>query len=558
MRFAERLAPLAREPWVVLAPLIAAQWLAVGSFALLVRHNGWLFYQGGDQTWFYTSAWVVGNGHIPETLVGYAWAIALLPIPLLAGPSFLAGLPLLLLLQVLVLLPLALVAVYAIAARIGGRLLGYWAAGLWVVAPYAAIPLFVQRYHEKYIEQFLPQALGLTGLGDFPSMVLLLVAAFFCFRVFDTGAPADAAAGGLVAGFAIGIKPSNGLFVFAPLIALAAARHFRPAFVFGVALVPALVTLTIWKARGSGISILANEPLFLAAQELHPSQQTWWEQAREFVPLDLDRLNGQFIGLREFSWSARLLEFLPIAGALAVARRSIPKALFLALWLAAFFVVKGSSDAASIESGSFWRLMIPAWPAYFLLVASIPLLVPVWGIRLAERFPSAAARALRWRRPFPIAAASLLVVAPLLLVAVLPPAKGDQTAKLPLNDLFIPTEQDFGLRAEPAGEGLRLRWRPPASESADTFHVVYRSPIRYSLEGDTRPIRQGLLCEPGEGATECTIEMDEVGRTRGRFWDDDPPLGTWTYRIGVAANWRDDPTLGDTYVVSKPLNVSVE
>jgi hypothetical protein len=558
MRFAERLAPLAREPWVVLAPLIAAQWLAVGIFALTVRHNGWLFYQGGDQTWFYTSAWVVGNGHIPETLVGYAWAIALLPIPLLAGPSFLAGLPWLLLLQVLVLLSLALVAVYAIAARIGGRLLGYWAAGLWVVAPYAAIPLFVQRYHEKYIEQFLPQALGLTGLGDFPSMVLLLVAAFFCFRVFDTGAAADAAAGGLVAGFAIGIKPSNGLFAFAPLLALAAARHFRPAFVFGAALVPALVTLTIWKARGSGISILANEPLLLAAQELHPSQQTWWEQAREFVPLDLDRLNGQFIGLREFSWSARLLEFLPIAGALAVARRSIPKALFLALWLAAFFVVKGSSEAASIESGSFWRLMIPAWPAYFLLVASIPLLVPVWGVRLAERFPAAAARSLRWRRPVPIAAATLLVVAPLLLVAVLPPARGDQTAKLPLNDLFIPTEQDFGLRAEAAGEGLRLRWRPPPSESADTFHVVYRSPIRYSLEGDTRPIRQGLLCEPGDGATACTIEMDEVGRTRGRFWDDDPPLGTWTYRIGVAANWRDDPTLCDTYVVSKPLNVSVE
>ena len=73
----------------------------------------------------------------------------------------------------LVLGPIALLCVYGIASRIGGRLLGYWASLLWVVAPFAAIPLFVGRYHERWIEQFLPQALGLTAMADFPSMVLV-------------------------------------------------------------------------------------------------------------------------------------------------------------------------------------------------------------------------------------------------------------------------------------------------------------------------------------------------------------------------------------------------
>jgi hypothetical protein len=554
----KRLGPLGREPWAVLAPLIIAQWLAVGIFALTVRHNGWLFYQGGDQTWFYTSAWVVGNGEIPETLVGYAWPIVLTPLPMLAGANFLSGLPGLLLFQFLVLLPLGLLAVYGIAARIAGRVLGYWAAAIWIVVPFATIPLFVDRYHEKYVEQFLPQGLGLTGLGDFPSMVLLLIAAYFFMRALDTHGAPDAIACGLVAGFAIGIKPSNGLFVFAPLVGLAAARRWREAVAFGAALIPALVTLALWKARGTGISILALEPMLLAAAEQpHPSQLSAWDQAKEYVPLDVDQLNSQFIGFREFFWSARLLEFIPVAGAIAVARRSFPKALFLAAWLAAFFLIKGSSPAATVESGSFWRMLMPAWPAYFLLGAAIPLLVPVWGAHLADRFP-AAVRGLRWRSTPVFATASLLVVLPLGVVLVMPPSKGETTAKLPLNDLFVPTADDVGLRARSHPRGLQLTWRQSDVETASSFYVIYRSPLVYTLEGpDERPIREGVLCEPTSGASRCAVEMDELARTRQRLFFDSPPPGDWTYRLGTAANWIDDPTQGDVFILSKPLNVRV-
>jgi hypothetical protein len=562
MQAAERLRTLARsEPWIVLAPLVVAQWVVLAVFALMVQRNGWLFYQGGDQTWFYTSAWELAHGRVPETLVGYLWPFLLAPLAFLAGPDFLDGLPVIILLQLLVLVPVAVLCAYWIAARIGGRLLGYFAAAAWIVAPFAAQPLFVGRYHERWNEQTLPQALGFTALGDFPSMVLLMIAAVFVLRALDGRARGDVVAAGLVAGLAIALKPANGLFIFAPLVAFALTRRWRSVLEFGVALIPALVTLAVWKYRGTGISVLALDPTVLAAAAEppppHPSELTWWEQARDFVPLDIHQLNHQFLGFREYFWSARLLEFIPVAGAIAIARRSVPKAAFFAVWLAAFFVVKGSSPSVSVETATIWRLLMPAWPAYFVLAISIPLLVPVWGARLPERFP-APLRVVRWPRRALIPVAILLAI-PLLGSALLPPSKGQGAAKLPLQSLFLPVDQDVDLAVAPVEGGLDLTWDAPKPRSADSFFIVYRSPLEYTLsEGDPRVIRQGKLCEPTGHAPRCTIEMEEVGRTRtSRFVDRVGP-GQWTYRIGTAANWIDDESRGDPFLISRPLNVSVQ
>ena len=38
---------------------------------------------------------------------------------------------------------------------------------------------------------------------------------------------------------------------------------------------------------------------------------------------------------------------------------------------------------------------------------------------------------------------------------------------------------------------------------------------------------------------------------------DRPGTGTWTYRVGAAANWVDDPELGDVFLLSNPVTVSV-
>src|SRR2546430_9580880 len=117
-----RVAALERfEPWIVLVPIVVAQWVALAIFAAVVRHNGWLFYQGGDQTVFYTDAWSIGHGHIPEAEIGYGWSYVLSPIAALFGANILSALPLIVLFQTIVLLPIAILLVYGIGARIGGR-----------------------------------------------------------------------------------------------------------------------------------------------------------------------------------------------------------------------------------------------------------------------------------------------------------------------------------------------------------------------------------------------------------------------------------------------------
>ena len=99
--------------------------------------------------------------------------------------------------------------------------------------------------------------------------------------------------------------------------------------------------------------MLALDPTALAAAaDAAPAPTQLRGGSRsDFVPLDIHQLNHQFLGFREYFWSARLLEFIPIAGAFAVARRSIPKAAFFAVWLAAFFVVKGSSPSVERRGG---------------------------------------------------------------------------------------------------------------------------------------------------------------------------------------------------------------
>ena len=77
----------------VLGVLIAVQWLAVLAFALTVRHNGWLFYSGGDQLWHYTDAYVLGHRLQPPSFVGYGWSMLLLPVTYFTGPNLVSALP---------------------------------------------------------------------------------------------------------------------------------------------------------------------------------------------------------------------------------------------------------------------------------------------------------------------------------------------------------------------------------------------------------------------------------------------------------------------------------
>ena len=56
---------VAHQPWSVLGPLLVVQWLALLGSRSASDHNGWLFYQGGDQTFYWTSAHLLSHWTLP-------------------------------------------------------------------------------------------------------------------------------------------------------------------------------------------------------------------------------------------------------------------------------------------------------------------------------------------------------------------------------------------------------------------------------------------------------------------------------------------------------------
>src|SRR5581483_5602593 len=279
---------------------------------------------------------------MPTAEVGWGWSYVLAPIAGPAGNVVLSGLPAIVFLTTLILLPVDLLGMYGIGSRIGGRLFGYWAAAIWIAVPYLAIPLFVQRYHGKYVEQTLPQTFGLTPL----------------------------------AGFAFAVKPSNVIFFAAPAVAFVVARRWRQLVAFGATLLPGVLLIALWKQRGLGTQPLFAEgggagtlaalgiPLPLAGG------------IGRYVNIDWHHLQQNKDELREFFWAIRPLQWLGIAGVLALLRRGWARAALVSVWFYAFLVVKGTSDQARVEDASFFRLLMPSFPAFVVLLAAVPLLAP--------------------------------------------------------------------------------------------------------------------------------------------------------------------------------------
>ncbi|HKP19051.1 MAG TPA: glycosyltransferase family 39 protein [Gaiellaceae bacterium] len=548
----------------MLGPLLAVQWLALLALALSVKHNGWLYYQGGDETYYYTGAHLLSDWRLPTTPVGYGWTYLITPVALFSGPIALSGLAPVILFNTLVLLPVALLCVYGIAARIGGRVLGYWAAGLWIAVPYVAIPLFDQRYHQKYVEIALPQQLGLTILADFPSMVCLLLTAYLLVRALDTRDWRDAALAGLAGGFAIGIKPSTALFFAGAGLALLAARRWRQIAVFAGTLVPALVVLAIWKQRGLGElpafagygggstrTLAAAGPVVPVGSLLTPF--------RKYVDLDWHQLHENLDEIREFFWAVRPLEWVPLAGLLAIGRRSWPKALLVFGWFAAYLVIKGTSEQASVEDASFFRLLMPSFPAFLLLLAAVPLLVPSFGLTRRLLVPPAVS-ARRFGNRLLGGSGVLLVLAPLVIVAATSPLKDASAVSEIDQGVYVPVRQSFRLSLT-GGDVKHLSWNEPYSGRSRVFYAVLRSrtafPDPSNPEG--RTVRDGISCieHSGRSSVDCRLFMTRIGVAHGRAFSDRPPPGRWTYRVALSANWIDDPNLGDMLVVSPPVNVVV-
>jgi hypothetical protein len=542
------------RPAKLLVPAVAVQWLTTLGLALTVRHNGWVFYQGGDQLWYYVSGWLLAHGQIPTALVSHGWPAFLAPIAHFAGPSLVPALPAIVLFDVLVLGPVALLCMYGIAKEIGGTIFGYWAVLLWLAVPFIGIKYTDHLYHQLYTEVTLPQAFGLTAMADFPSTVAVLVCVYFALRVVNRPDAIEALAAGLAGGVAIAIKPSNSVFLVGVILGLAYRRRAVATAYVAVGLAPAILTLALWKYRGFGYVPLfhadAGRKLALGVQD----QLVAFDPIHKYVHFDWHQLNLNLQGIKEHFWSLRVIEWLVFAGLIGLARRSVTALLVVGGWFAAFVVTKGTFAYAGVAGGSVFRIMMPSYPAFVLMIAGLVYLVPhghpVPHRRpaLRER-PSESGRLSKRRRGVVLGlCAAVCALYPLALVAAASPLRGPRPDAYVVAGLIRSVDPALRLHAVREGKTVVLDWRNREPAAGAVFYRVWRSSGRTG----------GATCTPVANAPDdCQLSIVDLGARRAGRLVDRPGPGVWTYRLGLAANWLNSPTYGDVYTVGPPVKLRV-
>jgi hypothetical protein len=111
------------------------------------------------------------------------------------------------------------------------------------------------------------------------------------------------------------------------------------------------------------------------------------------------------------------------------------------------------------------------------------------------------------------------------------------------NFILTPVDEEIELQVERADAGRRLTWTAPSLRTNVFYRVYRKDPSLNEEECDPRP----------SGAAYCFVRAVPIHTTREtEFVDASPPAGA-TYRIGVGANWLDDPTAGDVFVFSPQM-----
>jgi hypothetical protein len=226
----------------------------------------------------------------------------------------------------------------------------------------------------------------------------------------------------------------------------------------------------------------------------------------------------------------------------------MPAFLLIGGWIAAFIIVKGTYVHASVEDSSTFRVMMPAFPAFILLLASIPLLAPHVPQKLHAWAPAFGELRPRRRLALVIGAVVLSAIVPLVAFAASRTSGGSaDVAQIAAGSPPIPTNIDIGLTAKPTTNGaVRLTWRDKSAIGGPVFYHDLRGALS---SGD------GRTCPDVPEARPCIVDLPEVGVTQGHSFVDKPKSGEWVYRVAVAANWLQDPTYGDVYLVSSPVRL---
>jgi hypothetical protein len=298
---------LEQRPWLLLAAALPLQWLSTLAAAL----------------------WSRGDGSLTE--------------PLVLANVFLAA-------------PLALVAAYVLAVRLGGIPFAAWTLAVWLAAPWLLVGLALRNYDDTAQDVMLPLLVGLSDTPEFAAGTAVLAgAALLTFPRLEA-----AVAAGASFGVAALIVPATLAFPFAALLATLVEWRPRRAAALAAAVAPFAVTAAV---RGG----------FEAEERSY------------------DALVAALDGFREYFWSKRFLEWLPFAGAFGLARLSLTSALTLGVGFVGFALVQASRADAGFEDARVFVLLLPGLPAYAFLAAALPLLVPT----LSRRLPAPATADLR-------------------------------------------------------------------------------------------------------------------------------------------------------------------
>ena len=193
---------------------------------------------------------------------------------------------------------------------------------------------------------------------------------------------------------------------------------------------------------------------------------------------------------------------------------------------------------------------MPALPAFVLLAAAVPLLVPTFVGRMGRgshpipgRRPGLRARSVVGflaRRPSRRPPARVPVH-----VHAESGRAGYLAGELIVDEIGVPVDADvvsLDVRraVTPTCSRGRTRPRVPAPSTACTGARRSRGFTDDGLRGSRR-------------ATAATFAPRRSSpRASTRFVDRDPPADA-IYRIGVAANWLDDETSGDVFAISPPV-----
>lgn len=530
------------RPAYLLIPLVLVQVAIAVILALSAKHNGWLWYSGGDATEYWSEEWSLAHGLLPHTFLGIGVPALYVWVPLVTGPTLLQGLPPIVLLQILVGVPLALIGMWMLADRLAGRLFAWWTTLVWIVGPLLFLQGFRPDYRPEFKSNFLvPHWYGLTNMGDFPSIVLVIWSAWASCRAFDSRRADDALLAGALVGALIAVKPSNVIFAGVPLACLLLLRRWRQTAAAVAAAMPSVLVLALWKERGVGTIPLFAESV--ARREAGGTNIGAVGLSNHYAHIDWAQLSSSLDQIREVFWSVRLLEYLAIAGAVGLIRRSPIKGLFVTLWFAGFILVKGSSSLAEVPATSFWRLTVPGLVAFVLLAAAVPLLVPRGRRGPAPRV-AAPESAPRSNAVAVGLIGALFVALPLAAVAVASPMTAPRVVRYTDNTESA-VSSTFGLTVGENGGAVRLGWRRPPSGRSKVWFTIMRTGT-----GD------GCTFYP-EGARECLLDMPRVATTQAHTFVDHPGPGRWWYRVAMVADADHSVVGGDLMLTSPAEAVSV-